>query len=219
MSPTQFCALFGLNLLFCTWGKRKHSNNGHRNLRLNRVSLQFNPIRSKFNLLPLVYLYLSYHARLLLPCTPPWHTNHPAIHAPPAMHAPSCHAHSSPCIPLFTMHAPLCHACPPLPHMPPGQSDRRLWKHYLSATTVADGKNFINSKKFLPPPVIQTEENSCPFPGSDVVFSVPPQYSDLTYKLAGDDRPNPRDISNILLQGPQRTAFVHQQDRSVCLFW
>ena len=52
---------------------------------------------------------------------------------------------------------------------------------------------------------IQIEENSnvaCPFPGSDVVFSVPPQYSDLTYKLAGDDRPNPRDISNILLQGP-----------------
>ena len=36
---------------------------------------------------------------------------------PPAMHA-SCHAH------------------------PPGQNDRHLWKHSLSATTVADGNNY-----------------------------------------------------------------------------
>ena len=56
-----------------------------------------------------------------------------------------------------TMHASLCHACPPyhicpppLPHTPPfttqspppsvdRRNDTRLWKHYLPATTVADG--------------------------------------------------------------------------------
>ena len=65
----------------------------------------------------------------------------------------SCHTHP------LVMHAP-CHACPlpstspamhPLPplspctppfamHAPPPWTDRRLWKHYLSTTTVADGK-------------------------------------------------------------------------------
>ena len=30
-----------------------------------------------------------------------------------------------------------------LPHPPRGENDRRLWKHNLSATTVADGKNYL----------------------------------------------------------------------------
>ena len=90
------------------------------------------------------------------PCTPPCHA-----HLPPATHTP-CHAN------LPAMHAP-CHVCPSLPHMPPplpymppftmhaflpgmppcGQNDRRLWKHYLSTTAVADGKNlkaFVESE-------------------------------------------------------------------------
>ncbi len=33
------------------------------------------------------------------------------------------------------------------------------------------------------------------------MFSVPPDYADLTYKPSGRDRPNPRDISNALLHG------------------
>ena len=59
-------------------------------------------------------------------------------------HACSHHAFPLPCPPP-AMHAP-CHTCPPchappamhthLPCTPPGQNDRRLWKHYLSATTV-----------------------------------------------------------------------------------
>ena len=32
-------------------------------------------------------------------------------------------------------------------HPPRGQDDRRLWKHYLSATTVADGNNIIPGLK------------------------------------------------------------------------
>ncbi len=35
-----------------------------------------------------------------------------------------------------------------------------------------------------------------------MVFSVPSDYSDLTYKPSGADRPNPRRISNALLHGP-----------------
>ena len=34
-----------------------------------------------------------------------------------------------------------CHACPPAMHAPPPWTDRHLWKHNLSATTVTDGKN------------------------------------------------------------------------------
>ena len=72
------------------------------------------------------------------------------MHMPPAMHAlPPCML--LPCMP--PTHAP-CHTCPPS-HMPPSPMplathahplvdrilDTRLWKHYLSATTVADGNN------------------------------------------------------------------------------
>ena len=70
--------------------------------------------------------HLSYHARTRpLPHMPL------AMHAPPAMHAP-------------TTHAP-CHACPPATHVPPLDRilDTRLWKHYLSATTVADGNHSL----------------------------------------------------------------------------
>ena len=111
------------------------------------------------------------------------------------MHAPLCYACPLlPHMPPFAMHAPLCHACPD--RMTDACENITFQQLLLRAVKIS----YI--QKFLPPPVIQIEENSCPFPGSDVVFSVPPQYSDLTYKLAGDDRPNPRDISNVLLQGP-----------------
>ena len=79
-----------------------------------------------------------------LPCMSPCHAHSPCHaqtpHAfPPAMHAPTTHAPA--------MHAPLpctppCHAHPLAMHTPRGQNDRRLWKHNLSATTVADGKTF-----------------------------------------------------------------------------
>ena len=80
----------------------------------------------------------------------------------PAMHAP-CHTYPPPCacpLPCMPpMHAPLwcmppCDACPlsrippppmPLatlsPHLVDRILDTCLWKHYLSATTVADGNN------------------------------------------------------------------------------
>ena len=66
------------------------------------------------------------------PChaCPPCHAHPPAMHTPlpstsPAMHPPAA---------IFTMHTP-----PPSPSIPPW-TDRRSWKHYLSTTTVADGK-------------------------------------------------------------------------------
>ena len=71
---------------------------------------------------------------------------HPLPHMPPPCHAcppPAMHTalpHRAP----FAMHTSLCHTCPPLPCTHHGQIERRLWKHYLSATTVettvADGK-------------------------------------------------------------------------------
>ena len=79
---------------------------------------------------------------------PPTHHTHPLPHMPPPHHAcPLCHAH----LPLpqmpppFATHAPpLCCAHPLFAmHAPPpcGQTDTcELWKHNLSATTVADGK-------------------------------------------------------------------------------
>ena len=83
---------------------------------------------------------LSCHAHPLAMHTPSCHA-----HPPPAMHAPAIHAP--------TMHAP-CHTHPPAMHAPhhahplpctPPPVDRifdtRLWKHYLSATTVADDNN------------------------------------------------------------------------------
>ena len=96
-----------------------------------------------------------------LPCIPPV-MHAPTMHAPPAMHAPlpymslscmtPCHAcppathichHTCPppCKPP-AMYTPNCHTCPSATHAPHGQNDRGLWKHYLSATTVADGNNF-----------------------------------------------------------------------------
>ena len=73
--------------------------------------------------------HLSYHS-------------HSLCHAPPSMHAPSshhtwpptCHACPLPCTPL-TMNAP-----PPVTTV--GRVlDTPLWKHYISATTVADGNH------------------------------------------------------------------------------
>ena len=65
-----------------------------------------------------------------LPCMPPYRT-HPVPHTHPTMHA-SCHTH-------------------PLPHMLPMDRilDTRLWKHYLSATTVADGKYRYICQRYL----------------------------------------------------------------------
>ena len=73
------------------------------------------------------------------------HTHPLATHAPPAMHV-----HPLQCMPS-AMHTP-CHTCPlathvPLPCMPPTthalpvnrMTDRQVWKHYLSATSFADG--------------------------------------------------------------------------------
>ena len=98
-------------------------------------------------------------------CMPPLdHAHLRAMHTSPLPHThthPAMHT-SLPCMSL-AMRAHHCHTCPPpLPHMPPltmhaflprmspcGQNDRRLWKHYLSPTTVADGKNlkvFVESE-------------------------------------------------------------------------
>ena len=50
----------------------------------------------------------------------------------------SCHAHTPPVVHAPpAMHTPL-HACPALPRIPPTESQKGV-KHYLSATTVADG--------------------------------------------------------------------------------
>ena len=86
----------------------------------------------------------------------------PAIHASSTMHAPLCHAPSPfptlpcmpplPCMPSLPHTPPFATHIPPLPHMPPSPctppchacpltTDRCLWKHYLSATTVVDGNN------------------------------------------------------------------------------
>ena len=98
-----------------------------------------------------------------LPCMPPLPCTPSAMHAslpctPPATHAP----HPPSCMPSTThttaMHTPCC-AWPPAMHAPcltcsPRRAplpsvdriiDTRLWKHYLSATTVADGKNVLQN--------------------------------------------------------------------------
>ena len=69
------------------------------------------------------------------PCMPP-PCSPPATHAPP----PPCMA-TLPCMLPLAMHPP--HACPPVDRI----LDTRLWKHYLPATTVADGNN-----RLAPPP-------------------------------------------------------------------
>ena len=75
-------------------------------------------------MLPLSHMpHFAMHTQLHHMCPPLFHTHPLATHAP------------------FTMHPPFA-MYPPLPHMaPPGQNDRCLWKHYLSATTVAVGNN------------------------------------------------------------------------------
>ena len=78
-------------------------------------------------------------------CMPPA-MHAPLPHMPPAMHAP-CHA----CLPHHAhLPSPAMHAPPP-----DRRNDTHLLKHYLSATTVADGKNRhwwlspISSQNFL----------------------------------------------------------------------
>ena len=86
-----------------------------------------------------------------LPCMPPFTMPAPFIpHIPPSPCKPPPFCHTCPplpCIPLSPCMSPLCHAHPLSLCMPPcGQNDRHdrcLRKHYLSATTVADGK-FVN---------------------------------------------------------------------------
>ena len=104
--------------------------------------------------------HLSCHKRMPpprhtcpLPCMPPCHAyppchTHPLGHTcplpcmPPCLAYPLCHA----CSPRHTCPLPCmtpCHAC----SLPPAPMDRvldtYLWKHYLSATTVADGINML----------------------------------------------------------------------------
>ena len=75
----------------------------------------------------------------------------PSMHAPlhhacpPAMHTPLHHTCPLPCTPHHThVPPPLPCMCPFTMHAPP-RTDRRLKKHYLSATTVADGINTFKS--------------------------------------------------------------------------
>ena len=95
----------------------------------------------------------------------PCHTCHlscmPPPYMPPAMHtlplpcmSPSPHTllvtHTPPhhACPFLATHAPFHHTCPPpLHHARPLWTDSCLWKHFLSATTVADG-NKIRSFLF-----------------------------------------------------------------------
>ena len=71
------------------------------------------------------------------PCMPPCHACPPFPHAPPLLHMPPFATH-----PRFTMHALLHNACPLFAMHSPicEQNDRCLLKHYLSATTVTNGK-------------------------------------------------------------------------------
>ena len=78
-------------------------------------------------------MHVPHHA-CPLPCTPTCHecpcqSCHPALHATLPCMSPAMH----------TLPTPTMHTCP-LPCTPPrGQNNRHLWKHNLSATTVADG--------------------------------------------------------------------------------
>ena len=68
-------------------------------------------------------------------CPPPCHAHPPHHTWPPAMHSPSPATHT----PLPCMR-PSCHVCPPCHARPMHRIlDTPLWKHYLSASTVADG--------------------------------------------------------------------------------
>ena len=89
---------------------------------------------------------------------PPPHTS-PCHACPlPPMRFLAMHTHPLPCkphsprmppsrhMPPFTTHTPLHHVCPPVC----GILDTCLWKHYLSATTVADGnKTKTKKNKFV----------------------------------------------------------------------
>ena len=79
-----------------------------------------------------LFMHAPYHTCPLAMHAPlPCMTRH---HTPPAMHDPLCTPPLPcmppllPCMPPFVTHA-----------LPCGQNDRCLWKHDLSATTVADG--------------------------------------------------------------------------------
>ena len=100
----------------------------------------------------------------LLPCMHPCHACTPAMHTPchacpplPCIHPFDRHTLLHHTCPLFIMHAPLHHTYSPphfathTPHC--GQNDRRLWKHYLSATTVADGNKLEPPQSSMSPPV------------------------------------------------------------------
>ena len=69
-------------------------------------------------------------------CIPAGYLLSAAVVISPATHAPCHPCPLLPCTPLSHHAHPLCHACS---HC--GQNDRRLWKHYLSATTVGDDNN------------------------------------------------------------------------------
>ena len=100
--------------------------------------------------------HLSCHTCPMPNMSPTMYTTLPCMS--PAKHTP-CHTCPLPCMPSTPTTYATCHACPP-PHMPPSVDrilDTCLWKHYLSATTVADGKNylckwpgFVKCSTFLP---------------------------------------------------------------------
>ena len=141
-------------------------------------------------------------------------SGHPSCYVHPlAMHAPLHHTCPPlPCMPSFATHAPLCHAHPHLPHMPPFAmhaplppwTDRHLWKHYLSATTVADGNKWqiISCDHYPrhiglhhtwnPPP-------SCRAPPHQ--YRTPPAASDIWW-------PRLENCSNLLTWGPLSLTVV-----------
>ena len=88
---------------------------------------------------PMPHMSPAMHAPL--PCTPYFHACPPPHMPPPCMsltmHAP--HHTPIPCTP------PTTHALPPVDRIP----DTRLWKHYLSATTVADGKKLDGTELLM----------------------------------------------------------------------
>ena len=96
------------------------------------------------------------------PCMPPGHACPPAMHThlpqcppthaphmPPTTHTP-CHTCPPPCMP--PCHAHPCHACPPRE-----QNDRQVLKHYLSATSFADGNEHFHGNLWW----IGKESRSC----------------------------------------------------------
>ena len=109
-----------------------------------------------------------------LPCTPP--VMHATCHAHPLPCMPPDHACPPPCtppathgllpcmtlpckppalsMPPTTMHAP-CHACSPVDR----RNNTRLRKHYLSTTTVADGKKNLPSSLTSSVPLLSSSQS------------------------------------------------------------